>query len=96
MCRSMVDIHSTTAEISRGKKLEEEERNHRAKIQVAPSVQRRKVWLAPNTEVPCINAAKTRNPLKLAGVPKLSDRSQPLVAEVHHNMVNFGDMWIAA
>jgi len=31
---------------------------------VAPSVQRRKVWLTPNTGVPCSNAAKTQNPLK--------------------------------
>jgi len=29
--------------------------------------------------VPCSNAAKTRNPLKLAGGPKLTKRSQPLV-----------------
>jgi len=36
----------------------------------APSVQRRKVWLTLNTGVPCSNAAKTRNPLKLAGVPQ--------------------------
>jgi len=35
---------------------------------VAPSVQRRKVWLTPTTRVPCSNAAKTRNPLKFAGV----------------------------
>ena len=28
------------------------------------------VWLTPNTVVPCINAAKMRNPLKLAGVPQ--------------------------
>ena len=28
------------------------------------------VWLTPNTGVPCSNAAKTRNPLKLAGVPQ--------------------------
>jgi len=33
-------------------------------------VQRRKVWLTPNTGVPCSNAAKTRNPMKLAGVPQ--------------------------
>ena len=32
------------------------------------SVQRRKVWLTPNTGVPCSNAVKTRNPLKFAGV----------------------------
>ena len=33
----------------------------------------------PTTRVPCNNAAKTRNPLILAGVPKLTNRSQPLV-----------------
>ena len=38
----------------------------------APSVQRRKVWLMPTTGVPCTKAAKTRNPLKLAGCPKTS------------------------
>ena len=32
-------------------------------------VQRRKVLLTPTTRVPCGNAAKTRNPLTLAGVP---------------------------
>ena len=37
------------------------------------------VWLTPTTRVPCSNAAKTRNPLKFAGVPKLLNRSQPLV-----------------
>jgi len=36
----------------------------------APSVQRCTVWLTPNTGVPCSNAAKTRNPWKLAGVPQ--------------------------
>jgi len=29
-----------------------------------------KVWLTPSAGVPCSNAAKTRNPLKLAGVPR--------------------------
>jgi len=28
------------------------------------------VWLTPTTRVPCRNAAKTRNPLKFAGVPQ--------------------------
>jgi len=37
---------------------------------VVPSVQRRKVWLTPTTRLPCSNAAKTRNPLKFAGVPQ--------------------------
>jgi len=35
---------------------------------VAPSVQRRKLWLTPTTRVPCSDAAKTRNPLKCAGM----------------------------
>jgi len=34
------------------------------------SAQRRKVWLTPTTRVPCSNAARTRNPLKFAGVPQ--------------------------
>jgi len=33
MCGSMVDIQSAAAKIRRGKKKEEEDRNHRAKIQ---------------------------------------------------------------
>ena len=37
---------------------------------MAPSVQHRKVWLTHTTRVPCSNAAKTRNPLKFAGVPQ--------------------------
>jgi len=37
------------------------------------------VWLTPTTRVVCSNAAKTRNPLKLPGGPKLTNRSQPLV-----------------
>jgi len=48
---------------------------------VAPSVQRRKVWLTPNTGVPCSNAAKTWNPLKFAEVPQttgpISAASEP-------------------
>ena len=31
------------------------------------------VWLTPTTRVPCSNAAKTRNPLKLPGVPKTNE-----------------------
>jgi len=31
------------------------------------------VWLTPTTRVPCSNAAKTRNPLKLAGVPQTKE-----------------------
>jgi len=32
------------------------------------------VWLTPTTRVPCSNAAKTRNPLKFAGVPQTRQR----------------------
>jgi len=38
-----------------------------------PSVQHRKVWLTPTTRVPCSNTAKTRNPLKFAGVPQTNE-----------------------
>jgi len=41
------------------------------RIEVAPCVQRRKVWLTPTTTVPCSNAAKTRYPLKYDGVHAL-------------------------
>jgi len=37
-------------------------------------IQRREVWLMPTTRVPCSNAAKTRNPLKFAGVPQTTER----------------------
>jgi len=45
---------------------------------VAPSVQRRKVWLTLTTCLPCSNAAKTRKLFKFVGA-KLPDSSQPLV-----------------
>jgi len=40
------------------------------------------VWLTPTSRprVPRSNAAKTRNPLKFSGVPKLTKRSHPLPA----------------
>ena len=31
------------------------------------------VWLMPTTRVPCSNGAKTRNPLKLPGVPQTNE-----------------------
>ena len=49
------------------------QRDGRPAEYVAPSVQRRKVWLTPTTRVPCSNAAKTQNPWKLAGVPKTNE-----------------------
>jgi len=53
------------------------QRDGRPAEQVAPSVQRRKVWLTLATWLPCSNAAKTRNPLKLAGV---SQTPEPISA----------------
>ena len=38
------------------------------------------VWQTLTAGIPCSNDAKTRNPLKLGGVPRtIPDRSQPLV-----------------
>jgi len=39
----------------------------------------RKVWLMPTAGVPCSNAAKMRNQLKLAGVPQTTEPISPLV-----------------
>jgi len=36
-------------------------------------VQRREVWLTPNTGLPCSNAAKRLNPLKFAGMPQTNE-----------------------
>jgi len=49
-----------------------------------------KVWLTPTTRVPCSKAAKTRKPLKFAGCPKLTNRSQPLVGR---SSPYYEDMW---
>jgi len=76
MCGSMVDIQSPTAENRRGKK--KLECGPMPNVMTALSniggalcstTQRRKVWLMPTAGVSCSNAAKTRNPLKLAGMP---------------------------
>jgi len=32
------------------------------------------VWMMPTTRVPCSNAAKMRNPLKLPGVPQTNEK----------------------
>jgi len=81
MCGSMVDIQSATAKIRRGKK-KDRTRNvgqcqtwwPPCRIQVAPSVQRRTVWLTPTTRVPCSNEANSRNPFEFAGVPQSRQR----------------------
>ena len=57
-----------------------------ALLNIGGAIQRRKVWLAPTTRVPCSNAAKTRNPLKFAGVPQtrqqISAASGPKFANI--------------
>ena len=84
MCGSMVDIQYSTAEIRRGKKrrtrmwANAQNDGRPAEYRWRPLLNAA-VWLTPTTRVPCSNAAKTRNPLKLAGVPKLTKRSQALV-----------------
>ena len=50
-----------------------------------------KVWLMPTTTVQCSNAAKTWNPLKLAGVSQTTEPSQPLLG--HLSSPYYQDMW---
>ena len=57
---------------------------------MAPSVQRRKVWLTPTTSVPCSNAAKTPNPLKLAEV---SQTTGPVSAASGPKFIILWNMW---
>jgi len=57
---------------------------------MAPFVQRRKVWLTPTTRVPCSNDAKTRNPLKFAGVPQTNET---ISAAVGRSSPYYGDIW---
>ena len=49
------------------------QRDGRPAEYVAPSVERRKVWLTLTAGVPSSNAAKTRKPLKFAGVPQTNE-----------------------
>jgi len=77
MCRSMVDIHSATAEIRRGKK--ELECGPMPNMMAAlPNVgsalcSTPQSWLTPTTTVPCSKAAKTQNPLKFIGVRQTNE-----------------------
>jgi len=77
MCRCMADIHSATAEIRRGKKIALEMWTNVQRDGRPAEYRWRRLFNAP--EWLCSNAAKTRNPLKLAGCPKLTKRFQPLV-----------------
>ena len=51
----------------------------------------RKVWLAPTTTEPCSNAAKTRNPLKFAGVPQTRQQISPVSGQISSPYC--GDLW---
>jgi len=44
------------------------------------------VWLTPTTSVPCSNAAKTRNPLKFAGVPKTRQQISAVSSPYYEDM----------
>ena len=75
MCGSTVDIQSPTAEIRRGKK-EELECGPMQNVMVALPNIGGALCSTPQSltdahyRMPCSTAAKTRNPLKLAGVPQ--------------------------
>jgi len=75
MCRSMVDIHSVTAEIRRGKKKKKKELKCGPMPNVMAALPNISGALCSmsNTGVPCSNAAKTRNPLKFAGVSQTNE-----------------------
>ena len=52
----------------------------------SPSVQRRKVCLTPNTRCHEVTLPRRETSWNFQGCPKLANRSQPLVAEVHHGI----------
>ena len=73
------NIQSAAAEIRRGKKKELEmwanaQRDGRPAEYMWRPLFNAAVWLTPTTRVPCINAAKTRNPLKVPVVPQTNER----------------------
>ena len=61
---------------------------HPAKYRWRPLINATKFSWCPL--LPCSNAAMMRNPLKIAGVPKLANRSQPLVGR---SSPYYEDMW---
>ena len=60
------------------------------RIQVAPSVQRRKVWLTPTTRCCAVTLPRRETRWNLQGYPKLVNRSQPLVGR---SSPYCGNMW---
>ena len=75
MCGRMTDIQSATAEIRRRNKKRTRmwanaQRDGRPAYYSWRPMFNAAVWLTPSASVPCSNAAKTRNPMKFAGVPQ--------------------------
>ena len=60
------------------------------RTQVAPSVQRRKVWLTPTTRCRAVTLPRCKTSGNLQGYPKLVNRSQTLVGR---SSPYCGDMW---
>jgi len=60
------------------------------RTQVAPSVQRRKVWLTPTTRCRAVTLSRRETRWNLQGCLKLPDGSQPLVGR---SSPYCGDMW---
>jgi len=57
---------------------------------MAPSVQRRKVWLTPTTRCRAVTLPRRETRWNLQGCLKLPDESQPLVGR---SSPYCGDMW---
>jgi len=55
------------------------QRDGRPAKHLAPSVQRRKVWLTPTTTCRAVTLPRRETSWNLVGCPKLTKRSQPLV-----------------
>ena len=49
-------------------------------------------WLTPTTRVPCSNPAKSRNLLKLAGVPQTNETISPARGPYYCSPY-YGDLW---
>ena len=60
------------------------------RIYMAPSVQRRKVWLTPTTRCRAVMLPRRETSWNLQGSPKLVNRSHPLVGR---RSPYCGDMW---
>jgi len=60
------------------------------RIYMAPSVQRRKVWLTPTTRCRAVMLPRRETSWNLQGSPKLVNRSHPLVGR---SSPYCGDMW---